>query len=117
MSIVRLGAGKRLSAAVVHGGVAYLSGHVAQDPSADVAGQTEQILAQIDARLAEAGSDKSRILSANVWLADIAGFDDMNRAWEAWVDPANAPARATVEAKLAAPQYKVEIAVIAAVGE
>ena len=77
-------------------------------------GQTDAILRNIDARLAEAGTDRSRLLSANIWLADIATFDQMNTAWDAWVDPANPPARATVEARLASPDYLVEIMVIAA---
>ena len=77
-------------------------------------GQTADILARIDARLAELGSDKTRILMANIWLADIATFDEMNAAWDAWVDHAHLPARATVEARLASPDYLVEIAVVAA---
>ena len=103
-----------MSQAVVHGDTVYLAGQVADDPSADVAGQTRQILAKIDALLAEAGSDKTRILSANIWLADISTFGEMNQVWDAWVPQGHAPARATVEAKLAAPQYRVEIGVIAA---
>jgi enamine deaminase RidA (YjgF/YER057c/UK114 family) len=106
-----------MSQAVVHGGLVFLAGQVASDPTQDVAGQTRQILQQIEALLAEAGSDKSRILSANIWLADISSFGQMNSVWDPWVDPANPPARATVEARLAAPQFKVEIAVVAAVRE
>jgi enamine deaminase RidA (YjgF/YER057c/UK114 family) len=106
-----------MSQAVVHGTTVYLAGQVAADPSQDVAGQTRQILGQIDALLAEAGTDRSRILSANVWLADVSTFAQMNSVWDQWVDPAHPPARATVEARLAAPQYKVEIAVIAAAGD
>jgi enamine deaminase RidA (YjgF/YER057c/UK114 family) len=104
-----------MSQAVVHGGLVYLAGQVAADPSADVAGQTRQVLAQIESLLAEAGSDRSKILSANIWLADISTFAEMNSVWDPWVDRANPPARATVEARLAGPQYKVEIAVVAAV--
>ena len=115
MSIERIKPGPRMSQAVVHGGVVYLAGQVADDPSADVAGQTQQILAKIDALLAEAGSDKTQVLSANIWLADIGTFGQMNQVWDAWVPQGHAPARATVESKLAAPQYTVEIAVIAAV--
>ncbi len=115
MSIRRIDTGPRMSQAVVHGNTVYLAGQVAQDPSADVTGQARQILGQIDALLAEAGSDKTRILSATIWLADIATFAQMNQAWDAWVPAGHTPARATVEASLAAPQYKVEIAVIAAI--
>ncbi len=105
-----------MSRAVVHAGVVYTSGHV--DGSVpDVAGQTRAILAKIEALLTEAGTDKSRLVSANIWLADIAGFDEMNGVWERWIDPQAPPARATVESRLAAPQYKVEISVIAAVAD
>jgi enamine deaminase RidA (YjgF/YER057c/UK114 family) len=114
MSIRRIDVGPRMSQAVVHGKTVYLAGQVAADPSADVAGQTRQILGQIDKLLATAGTDKTRILSATIWLADMATFGDMNGAWDAWVPQGNTPARATTEAKLAAPQYKVEIACIAA---
>lgn len=114
MTIIRIEPGKRMSAAVVHGDTVYLAGHVTKEPAGDVRGQTEAILRNIDARLAQAGTDKSKLLSASIWLTDIATFDQMNAAWEAWVDPANPPARATVEARLASPEYLVEIAVIAA---
>jgi len=114
MSIKRLHTGKRMSQAVVHGGTVYLAGQVADDPSADVAGQTRQILDKIDRLLAEAGTDKASILSATIWLADIGTFNEMNAVWDPWVAPGNAPARACVEAKLAAPQYKVEIGIVAA---
>jgi enamine deaminase RidA (YjgF/YER057c/UK114 family) len=103
-----------MSQAVVHGNTVYLAGQVADDTSADVAGQTRQILAAIDRLLAAAGTDKTRILSATVYLADVATFAQMNSAWDAWVPPGHTPARATVEAKLAAPEYRVEIQVIAA---
>ncbi len=103
-----------MSQAVVYGDTVYLAGQVADDPSADVAGQTQQILAKIDSLLAEAGTDKTRILSANIWLADISTFGEMNQVWDAWVPQGHAPARATVESKLAAPQYRVEIGVVAA---
>ena len=115
MSIRRPNPGPRMSAAVVHANTVYLAGQVASDPSADVRGQTEQILKKIDDLLATAGSSKSRLLSATVWLANMGTYNEMNAAWDAWVDPANTPARATVEARLAAPKYLVEIAVIAAV--
>jgi enamine deaminase RidA (YjgF/YER057c/UK114 family) len=114
VAITRLGRGPRMSACVVHGDTVYTAGIVASDTSVDTARQTRQILERIDALLAEAGTDKSRLLRANIWLADIATFDEMNRVWDAWVDPANTPARATVEARLARPEYRVEIMVIAA---
>jgi enamine deaminase RidA (YjgF/YER057c/UK114 family) len=113
MSITRHQVGPRLSQAVVHGDTVYLAGQVADDPSAPVKGQTEQILKKIDGLLRATGSDRSKLLSATVWLANMGSFDEMNAAWDAWVDPANTPARATVEARLARPHYLVEIAVIA----
>ena len=115
MTIRRINPGPRMSQASVHGGLVFLAGQVADDASADVAGQTRQILAKIDAVLAEAGSDKSRILSTTIWLSDIGTFAEMNSVWDAWVDKASPPARATVEARLAAPAFKVEIAAVAAV--
>jgi enamine deaminase RidA (YjgF/YER057c/UK114 family) len=115
MSIRRIDPGPRMTQAVVHGNMVYLAGQVAQDAKAtSVADQTKAILGQIDALLAKAGSDKSKLISANIWLSDISTFDDMNKVWDAWVSPGNAPARATVEAKLAAPRFKVEIGVTAA---
>lgn len=115
MTIQRIKAGPRMSGAVVHGNTVYLSGQVAHETAGQsVTEQTKEILSIIDSLLAEAGSDKSKILSANIWLTDMATFQDMNAVWDAWVSPGNTPARATVEAKLAAPQYKVEIAVVAA---
>jgi enamine deaminase RidA (YjgF/YER057c/UK114 family) len=114
MSINRIQPGKRLSAAVVHGDTIYLAGQIAGDASADVKGQTQQILKKIDELLTAAGSSKSKLLSATIWLADMRYFEDMNSVWDAWMDPANPPARATVEARLAAPKYFVEIAGIAA---
>ena len=114
MNIVRIGSGPRMSGAVVHGHTVYLAGHVSKEPAGNVRGQTEAILRRIDARLAEAGTDKSKLLSATIWLADIATFDQMNAAWDSWVAPDHAPARATVEARLASPDYLVEISVIAA---
>ena len=113
--IQRLDAGKRMSEATVHGGIVYLAGQVPEDTSADAEGQTRQVLAEIDALLAKAGSDKRRILRAQIYLADIADFDGMNRAWDAWVVPGEAPARATVQAPLARPGWKVEIVVTAAI--
>ena len=115
MSLERFHTGKRMSEMVVHNGVAYLAGQVAGDPSQDVAGQTTQVLAAIDALLAEAGSDKTKVIRAEIFLADIATFSQMNSVWDKWVPAGNTPARATVEAKLAAPEYKVEIVITAAV--
>ena len=112
--IRRLETGPRMSQAVIHGSTVYLAGQVAADTGADVTGQTRQILASIDRLLAAAGTDKTRILSATVYLADVGTFAQMNAAWDAWVPAGHAPARATVEAKLATPAYTVEIQVIAA---
>jgi len=114
MTIRRLQPEGRLCGAVVHGNTVYLAGQVADDPTLDAEGQTADILAQIDALLAEAGTTKARLLSCQVFLADIRDVDGMNRAWDAWLDRANAPARATVEAKLVDPRWKVEITAIAA---
>ena len=114
MAIQRIGIGKRMSDIVVYNGTIYLSGQVGAGDS--VAAQTKDILATIDALLAKAGSSKANILQAIIWLDDMANFAEMNSVWDAWVDPANPPARATGEAKLATPQYKVEIIVTAAVG-
>lgn len=114
MAIQRIGIGKRMSDIVVNNGTIYLSGQVGQ--GASVTEQTKDILASIDALLAKAGSSKANILQAIIWLDDMANFAEMNSVWDAWVDPANPPARATGEAKLATPQYKVEIIVTAAVG-
>jgi enamine deaminase RidA (YjgF/YER057c/UK114 family) len=115
MTIARLQAGPRMSQAVVHGSTVYLAGQVAQQPKGKSVGeQTKEILAQIDRLLAEAGSDKTRILSTTIYLAEIATFAEMNAVWDAWVAVGHAPARATVEARLAAPEYTVEIACIAA---
>ena len=102
------------SAAVEHNGVVYVAGQVADELSQGVKGQTEQVLKKIDAILAAAGTGKSKILSANVWVTDIRNRDEMNAAWTAWADPANLPARATVEAKLAEPRMLVEIMVTCA---
>jgi len=114
MSIKRLHVGHRMSEAVVHNDTVYLAGQVAEDPSQDTAGQTKQILDAIDRLLAECGSDKTKILSAQIFLADIADFAAMNAMWDAWVPAGHTPARATVESKLAAPKYRVEIKVVAA---
>ena len=116
MTVKRLEVGPRMSQAVIHGETVYLAGQVALDaPGAAVADQTHNVLDRIDKLLAEAGTDKSKLLSATIWLADMDTFNDMNAVWDAWVAPGNTPCRACVNAKLAAPQYDVEIAVIAAV--
>jgi enamine deaminase RidA (YjgF/YER057c/UK114 family) len=116
MTIERYEVGPRMSQVVVHGGVAYLAGIVAEDLVPSVADQTRQILAKIDRLLALAGSDKTRILKANIWLSDIRKFDEMNGVWDGWVAKGHPPARATVEARLAGPDYLVEIMVEAAAG-
>jgi enamine deaminase RidA (YjgF/YER057c/UK114 family) len=116
MSIRRIEVGPRMSKAVVHGNTVYLAGQVADKAKgASVADQTRDILSIIDGLLAQAGSDKTKMLSVNIWLADMSTFPEMNSVWDTWVSQGNTPARATVEAKLAAPDYKVEIAVIAAI--
>ncbi len=115
MNIERIGVGPRMAKAVVHGDTVYLSGAVADKAAGRSVGeQTREILEIIDGLLATAGSDKTRILSASIWLADIRTFAEMNAVWDAWVVQGHTPARATVEAKLAAPPYSVEIACIAA---
>jgi len=113
MLIRRIESGARMSQAVVANGFVFLAGQVATDPSADVEGQTRQVLGEIDRLLGVAGTRKDRILSATIYLADVSTFAQMNKAWEAWVAPDAKPARATVEAKLVAPEYKVEIQVVA----
>lgn len=115
MQIKRFQPGARMSQFVVHGNLGFMAGQVADDTTLDVKGQTTQILAKIDRLLAEGGSDKTKILSANIWLADYRSFAEMNEVWDAWVPQGDTPARACVESKLAFPQYTVEISVIAAV--
>ena len=114
MSIQRFHVGPRLSEMAIHNGTIYLAGQVADDPSLDMTGQTKQVLAAIDKLLAEAGSDKTRILSTTIYIADMAQFPAVNAVWDAWVPQGSTPPRATVEAKLAKPDYKVEIQIIAA---
>lgn len=114
MTIQRLHTGPRMSAIVIHNGVIYLAGQVAKDAQAPVAEQTRDTLAQIDRLLAEAGSDKTKILQATIFLTDIRDFAAMNAVWDEWVPPGHTPARATIEARLAAPAYRVEIQIIAA---
>ena len=114
MNIQRFDPGARMSQAVVYNGFVFLAGQVGE--GANVGEQTKDILASIDSLLSRAGSDKTKLLSATIWLTDMSTFGDMNAAWEAWLPAGQAPARATVESNLAAPQYKVEIGIIAAVG-
>jgi enamine deaminase RidA (YjgF/YER057c/UK114 family) len=115
MKVERHDVGARMSKAVEHGDTVYLAGIVADAAKGkSTAEQTKDILAQIDGFLKKAGTDKSRLLSANIWITDMANFAEMNAVWDGWVSPGNTPARATVEAKLAAPDYKVEIMVVAA---
>ena len=111
----RIDPGPRLSEASVHGGRLYLSGMIPEDTSLDITGQVKQALGEIDALLAKGGSDKTKILSAVIWLADIGDFATMNTVWDAWVVPGQAPTRATVQAKLNDPDMKVEIMVVAAI--
>jgi enamine deaminase RidA (YjgF/YER057c/UK114 family) len=112
--IKRIQSGPRMSQAVVHGQTVYLAGQVADDPKADIATQTRQVLASIDRLLAASGTDKTQILRANIFLKNIGHFADMNRVWDAWVPAGHAPARATVESALATPEYQVEIVITAA---
>ena len=111
----RIDPGPRLSEASIRGDRMYLSGMIPEDTSLDIAGQVKQALAEIDALLARGGSDKTKILSAVIWLRDIADFAAMNAVWDAWVVPGQAPARATVQASLNDPNMKVEIMVVAAI--
>jgi enamine deaminase RidA (YjgF/YER057c/UK114 family) len=111
--ITRIGTGPRMSEAVVHGNTVYVAGQVG-NPGGSVTQQTKDALAEVDRILAAAGSNKTRILSAQIWLADIATFADMNAVWDAWVPQGHTPARATGESKLATPEYLVEVIVVAA---
>ena len=113
--IQRFEVGPRMSEMVVHNGTVYLAGQIAEDDSADITGQTRQVLDAIDALLAQAGSDKSKILRAQIYLPDLTEFSRMNEVWEAWVVPGHTPARATVQAALANPHWKIEVVVTAAV--
>ena len=113
--IKRFDVGPRMSEMALHNGTVYLAGQIAEDAAQDIGGQTRQVLAAIDALLARAGSDKSKILRAQIFIADLADFAAMNVAWEAWVVPGHTPPRATVQAALAKPQWKIEIVVTAAV--
>ena len=113
MTIERLHSGPRMSQAVIHNGLVYLAGQI-DAPGEDTAAQTRAVLDKIDALLAEAGTDKSHVLTATIWLADMSDFGAMNEIWDQWLGGANAPARATGEVKLATPDYRVEIIITAA---
>ncbi len=115
MTIQRFETGPRMSQVVVHGNTVYLAGVVANQTAGEsVAKQTQEILSIIDGHLAKAGTDKTKLLSATIYITDMKTFPEMNTAWDGWVSQGNTPARATVEAKLAAPKYNVEIMVVAA---
>ncbi|MCA1456966.1 RidA family protein [Bradyrhizobium sp. BRP22] len=115
MTIQRFETGPRMSQVVVHGDTVYLAGIVANKTAGEsVTKQTEEILSIIDGHLAKAGTDKSKLLTTTIYITDMKTFAEMNAVWDRWVSPGNTPARATVEAKLAAPQYNVEIMVTAA---
>ena len=115
MALKRIDVGPRMSQCVVHGNTVYTAGQVAQGaPGASIADQTKDILASIDRLLAAAGTDKTKLISATIWLTNMADFAEMNGVWDAWVSAGNTPCRACVGAPLAAPQFNVEIAVIAA---
>jgi enamine deaminase RidA (YjgF/YER057c/UK114 family) len=114
MEIKRLHVGKRLSEVAIHNGTVYLAGQIASDTKQDILGQTREVLGHIDRLLAEAGSDKSRILSTQIYITDMANFPAMNTVWETWVVPGQTPPRATVEAKLADPACLVEVVIVAA---
>jgi enamine deaminase RidA (YjgF/YER057c/UK114 family) len=112
--VQRFDVGARLSEMAVHKGICWLAGQVAEDATQDIAGQTRQVLGAVDALLARGGTDKSRIVMAQIYLADLADFAAMNAVWDAWVSPGNAPPRATVAAKLAKPEWKIEVVITAA---
>jgi enamine deaminase RidA (YjgF/YER057c/UK114 family) len=114
MEIKRLHVGKRLSEIAIHNGTVYLAGQIAEDTAQDIVGQTREVLGHVDRLLLEAGSDKTRILSCQIYIADMAHFPGMNTVWDGWVAQGNTPPRATVEAKLANPACLVEIVVVAA---
>jgi enamine deaminase RidA (YjgF/YER057c/UK114 family) len=114
MSITRHHTNQRMSQIVIHGDTIYLAGQVADDASADITVQTQQVLQKIDTLLAEAGADKSKILSAQIWIASMGHFAQMNEVWDAWVADGHAPARACIEARLASPDLLVEVGIIAA---
>nr|WP_298124311.1 RidA family protein [uncultured Pseudoxanthomonas sp.] len=113
--IQRFDVGTRLSEMAIHNGVVYLAGQIAEDATQGIAGQTQQVLGEIDALLARAGTDKSKILRAEIFLKDLHDFEGMNRVWDSWVPEGNAPPRATVQAHLARAGWLIEIVVTAAV--
>lgn len=112
--IKRFHVGARLSEMAIHNGTIYLAGQVPDDGTLDMAGQTAQVLVMVDKLLAEVGSSKARILMAQIFLADLVDFPEMNKVWDAWVAPGHTPPRATVQAKLANPQFKIEVIITAA---
>lgn len=114
MEIKRLHVGKTLSEVAIHNGTVYLAGQVAEDLTQDIEGQTREVLGHIDRLLAEAGSDKSRMLMCQIYIADMKDFNGMNAVWNEWVAEGNSPPRATVQAKLAKPEWRVEMVVTAA---
>ena len=114
MSIIRKHSNSRMSQSVVHNNTVYLAGQVASDRNANISVQTEQVLEKIDKLLAEVGSDKSHILSAQIWLVNIGHFAEMNLIWDSWIPESDAPARACIEARLASPDLLVEIGITAA---
>ena len=114
MSITRHHGNQRMSQIVIHGDTVYLAGQVAADATANITVQTEQVLEKVDNLLAEAGTDKTKILSAQIWIANIGHFAQMNEVWDAWCPEGNAPARACIEARLATPDLLVEVGIIAA---
>ncbi|WP_296948831.1 RidA family protein [uncultured Massilia sp.] len=114
MQIQRLHVGKRLSETAVHNGTVYLAGQIAEDTTQDIGGQTREVLGHVDRLLAEVGSDRSRILSAQIYIASMADFPGMNAVWDEWVVPGHTPPRATVEARLANPACLVEVVIVAA---
>lgn len=113
--VQRIDVGPRMSEVAIHNGTVYLAGQIAEDVSQDIEGQTRQVLGAIDDLLAKAGSDKSKILMVQIFLKDLADFDGMNRIWDTWVVPGQTPCRATVQAHLAKPHWKLEIVVTAAI--
>ena len=110
----RLGAGPHMSSIVVHGDTIYLAGQVAKDPKPDIQDQTRQILENIERQLAAVGSDKSKILSTQIWITDFDNFSAMNEVWNDWLDPENMPVRACVHSQLARPEFLIEIMIVAA---
>lgn len=112
--VQRFDVGSRLSEMAIHNGTVYLAGQIPEDGSEDIRGQTRQVLAAVDALLARAGTDKTRILMAQIFIADMADFDSMNEAWDAWVPAGHAPPRATVQARLGKPEWRLEMVVTAA---